>query len=129
MFGAELYGLNTPADLFTPRQLVALTTFSDLVQEARERVKQDALAAGMADDGLGLDAGGIGATAYADAVAVYLALAVSKLSDAQCYAMSLEADNANSLLRHSDDKLFLWFGTIAEANAFGRYWQVTFWYR
>ena len=31
-------------DLFTPRQLVALTTFSDLVQEARERVKRDALA-------------------------------------------------------------------------------------
>ena len=27
-------------DLFTPRQLVALTTFSDLVQEARERVRQ-----------------------------------------------------------------------------------------
>ena len=30
-------------DLFTHRQLVALTTFSDLVQEARERVKRDAL--------------------------------------------------------------------------------------
>ena len=57
---------------------MALTTFSDLVQEARERVKQDALAAGMADDGLGLDAGGTGATAYADAVGVYLAFAVSK---------------------------------------------------
>ena len=38
-------------DLFTPRQLVALTTFSDLVQEARERVKRDALAAGLPDDG------------------------------------------------------------------------------
>ena len=33
---------------FTARQLVALTTFSDLVQEARERVKRDALAAGHA---------------------------------------------------------------------------------
>ena len=39
------------ADLFTHRQLVALTTFSDLVQEARERVKRDALAAGLPDDG------------------------------------------------------------------------------
>ena len=72
-FHRRLYGLKTYGDLFTPRQLVALTTFSDLVQEARERVKQDALAAGMTDDGLGLDAGGTGATAYADAVAVYLA--------------------------------------------------------
>ena len=63
------YGLSKWSDLFTLRQLVALTTFSDLVQEAREQVKQDALTAGMADDGLGLDAGGTGAMAYADAVA------------------------------------------------------------
>ena len=39
------------SDLFTPRQLVALTTFSDLVQEARDRVKRDALAADWLDDG------------------------------------------------------------------------------
>jgi|LSQX01.3.fsa_nt_gb putative DNA methylase len=76
-----LYGLNTIGDLFTPRQLVALTTFSDLVGEAREEVLRDALAAGMDDDGRGLEAGGDGATAYADAVAVYLALGVSRLSD------------------------------------------------
>ncbi len=75
------YGLDTYGDLFTPRQLVALTTFSDLVGEARERVRQDALAAGMADDGQGLDAGGRGATAYADAVAVYLAFGVDKGSN------------------------------------------------
>jgi putative DNA methylase len=75
------YGFKKWGDLFTPRQLVALTTFSDLVQEARERVKQDALAAGMADDGLGLDAGGTGATAYADALEVYLAFAVDKIAD------------------------------------------------
>ena len=60
---------------------MALTTFSDLVQEACERVKRDALAAGMADNGLGLDAGGTGATAYADAVGVYLAFALSKAAD------------------------------------------------
>jgi putative DNA methylase len=76
-----LYGLTHFKHLFTPRQMVALNTFSDLLQEARERVAQDALAAGMMDDGLGLDAGGIGATAYADAVAVYLAFAISKLAD------------------------------------------------
>lgn len=52
----------------SPRQLVALTTFSDLVQEAIARVREDALAAGMADDGSGLDQGGTGATAYAQAV-------------------------------------------------------------
>jgi putative DNA methylase len=76
------YGLTTYGDLFTPRQLVALTTFSDLVQEARERVKRDALAAGMSDDGSGIDAGATGATAYADAVEVYLGLAASRAADA-----------------------------------------------
>ncbi len=77
-FSPPLYGLKNYGDLFTPRQLTALNTFSDLVSEAREKVKSDALAAGWVGDGLGLDAGGNGATAYADAVAVYLAFAVDK---------------------------------------------------
>ena len=75
-----LYGMNTFADLFTPRQLTALTTFSDLVEEAREQVCKDALASGMADDGIGLADGGTGAPAYAEAVSVYLAFAVDKTS-------------------------------------------------
>ena len=63
-------------DLFTDRQLVALTTFSDLVTEARERVRSDAVAAGMPDEGAALRDGGMGAPAYAEAVRVYLAFAV-----------------------------------------------------
>jgi putative DNA methylase len=73
-----LYGMNTFAEIFTSRQLVALTTFSDLVQESRERAKGDALATGLPKDRNGLDAGGAGAAAYADAVALYLAFAVDK---------------------------------------------------
>ena len=72
------YGFQTFGDYFTNRQLVALTTFSDLVAEARERVRQDAVAAGVPDDGVPLRDNGIGATAYADAVGVYLGMAVSK---------------------------------------------------
>jgi putative DNA methylase len=81
-FSPPLYGLKTYGDLFTPRQLVALTTFSDLVQEARERVKADAIAAGLPDDGLALAKVGAGATAYADAVGVYLGFGSSRASDA-----------------------------------------------
>jgi putative DNA methylase len=80
-FKTPNYGLTTFGDLFTPRQLVALTTFSDLVLAARERVRGDAVAAGLPDDGVALDAGGTGAQAYADAVAVYLGMAVDKLAD------------------------------------------------
>ncbi|MBD8757597.1 DUF1156 domain-containing protein [Pseudomonas coleopterorum] len=75
------YGMTTWGDLFTPRQLVALTTLSDLVQEAIPRVREDAIASGMIDDGLGLDQGGRGATAYAQAVGVYLSLSVDKATD------------------------------------------------
>ena len=80
-FKTPNYGLPTFADLFTSRQLVALTTFSDLVDEATERVRRDAAAAGLPDDGRRLSDGGTGATACADAVALYLGLAVDKASD------------------------------------------------
>ena len=75
------YGLDVYGDLFTSRQLVALTTFSDLVQEARERVKQDAIQAGFSDDSQALAEMGTGTTAYADAVVVYLAFSIDKAAD------------------------------------------------
>ena len=80
-FKTPNYGLNTFGDLFTDRQLLALTTFSDLVTEARELVRQHAVAAGVADDGTTLRDNGIGAAAYADAVGLYLAFAVDRCAD------------------------------------------------
>ena len=80
-FRVQAYGMTKHADLFTSRQLAALTTFSDLVSEVREKVLVDAVAAGMLDDSLPLNEGGMGATAYADAVATYLAIAVDRMSD------------------------------------------------
>jgi putative DNA methylase len=80
-FSPPLYGLKTYGDLFTSRQLVVLNTFSDLVQEVISRCRQDAKAAGVEDDGVPLDAGGRGATAYAQAMAVYLTFAISKVAN------------------------------------------------
>lgn len=80
-FKTPNYGLAKFGDLFTPRQLVALTTFSDLVQVAIANCEQDAIKAGMADDGIPLDEGGTGAKAYAQAVGVYLAFSMNKLAD------------------------------------------------
>ena len=59
-----IYGMTKHADLFTERQLVALTTFSDLVEEARLKLVED----GASED-------------YAVAVATYLAFAVDKSAD------------------------------------------------
>ena len=75
------YGFSTFGDYFTPRQLVALTTFSDLVTEARARVERDAIVAGLPDDSTPLREGGTGAKAYAEAVGVYLAFALDKVAD------------------------------------------------
>src|SRR5690606_16396986 len=71
------------ADLFTNRQLVALTTFSDLVSETRERALQDALDAKLPHGGRLAD-GGTGAEAYADAIATYLAFSLDRVTDRHC---------------------------------------------
>ncbi len=78
-FKTPNYGMTTFASLFTNRQLTALTTFSDLVSEARERILADALAVGITE-GARLEAGGTDASAYADAVATYLGFVMSKFT-------------------------------------------------
>jgi len=63
-FSPPGYGMATYRDLFTPRQLIALTTFGDLVTEAGQQMFRD------------------GASAeYASAVATYLGLSVDRMSD------------------------------------------------
>jgi len=74
------YGLRSWGDLFTPRQLVALTTVTELVEQARARVSDVAEAGGLTAGTKGLAEGGTGAQAYADAVAVYLGLAVDRIA-------------------------------------------------
>jgi putative DNA methylase len=79
-FSTPAFGMTKFADLFTHRQLTALTTFSDLVAEARKQIHTDALAAGR-PEGVRLEVGGTGAAAYADAVATYLGMGVSRTTD------------------------------------------------
>ncbi len=80
-FSPPAFGMDTYASLFTNRQLTALTTFSALVKEAQQQAEQDAVAAGMFNDHIGLADGGQGARAYGEAVGVYLAFVVDKLVD------------------------------------------------
>ena len=74
------YGLTEWKDLFSPRQLTALTTFSELLKPLRERVVVDARERGMPSSAR-LSEGGDEADAYADAIITYLAFAVDKCSD------------------------------------------------
>jgi putative DNA methylase len=77
-----IYGLSRHVDLFTNRQLTALCTFSDLVMESRDKVFTDSQ----------------GDTPYADAVATYLALGVSRLADLQNSLACWE--NTRTQVRH-----------------------------
>jgi putative DNA methylase len=97
--GAPRYGMDTTADLFTARQLVALLTFSDLVVEARERVCEDALAAGI-PLGQRLESGDSGAEAYADAVATYLGFGLSKATDYHNALCGWRSDVKNEGIGH-----------------------------
>jgi len=94
-FSPPGYGMKRYVDIFTSRQLVALTTFSDLVAAARDKALADAHAAGLAPDEIPLHEGGTGAMAYADAVATFLAFAVDRAADyGSTLATWLTDDNA-----------------------------------
>ena len=111
------YGFHTFGDYFTPRQLVALTTFSDLVAEARERIRLDAVPAGLPDDGVPLREGGTGATAYAEAVGVYLAFVFDRLADyhnALCRWQNINQQLSNMFSRQAIPMMW----DYPEANPF-----------
>ncbi|MEY4762693.1 MAG: hypothetical protein RLZZ200_2549 [Pseudomonadota bacterium] len=81
-----IYGITEWRQLFTARQLIALKTFSDLIGEAKERVRADALECDSSGKDAENSSASIGADAYAAAVTTYLALAQSRLAD-MCNAL------------------------------------------
>ena len=94
-FSPPLFGLKNYTDLYTSRQLVLMTTLCDLVSEIKKAVYTDAVKAGYTDDGLSLAKGGSGALAYSEAVSVYLALVVGKLSNFQSEICTWDNRNGN----------------------------------
>ena len=75
------YGMTKWGDLFADRQLVALTTFSNLIAEVRKKIEADAQAVGLSKDEKTLREDGRGSKAYSEAVAVYLSFVLDKCSD------------------------------------------------
>ena len=76
--GVRPYGMDNFDLLFTYRQTKVLTVFSDLVELTRDEVLKSSGQRGLVDDGASLTKGGREATAYAEAIAVYLALSISR---------------------------------------------------
>jgi len=116
-----MYGMRRWGDAFTKRQLVALCTFSELVLEARERVRVDANVAGLPSDSTRMSDGGRGADAYADAVATYLALSLSKAIDAGSTVCTWHSHPSKETLRNTFARQAIqmtW--DFAEGNFFAR---------
>lgn len=78
-FRPPIYGMDNMGDLFTNRQLVALVTISDLIGTVRKTICDHAN----------------GDTAYADAVTVYLACALSRMADYHCNLATWNPTNEN----------------------------------
>lgn len=76
------YGLKEWGDLFTDRQATCLSTLASLIDEARQQAVIAATASGWrSGDDRSLSAGGNGPAAYGDALAVFLAFALSRSVD------------------------------------------------
>ena len=83
-FRTQLYGMATWASLFTPRQMLALTTLQDIIRETEADIDSDAVAAGYVSGGEPLSRGGTGAHAYAQLVRAYIHLTASNLTEWNC---------------------------------------------
>ncbi len=106
------YGMRTWGDLFTPRQIISLATFSDLVSELRDRALADFRKAAASEDDEE-------ATSYADAIATYLAFGVSRAAD--FWSSSATWESSGGFVSHVFTKQALpmvW--DYAESNPFSK---------
>lgn len=96
--GVKPYGIERFDQIFSPRQLVSLSTVSGLVKEARENIKIDSTEVIASNNFPSLVDGGDGAMAYADAVAVYLGFIVGKLTESHSTICTWSSAPKNELV-------------------------------
>ncbi len=113
------YGMTRWSDLFTQRQLAALSTFSGLVQEARARAEGDALGAELESDAKILNDGGRGACAYGEAVSLYLSMGANRVLNSVCSLVKWNNARDQSNVVFTRQALpMMW--DFADVNPFGR---------
>lgn len=116
-FRVQAYGMIKHKDLFTNRQLNALTTLSNLVEEVQYVVEKDAVKAGFTNDHVPLSEGGYGAKAYGQAVSVYLSFLVDQVANHSSTICSWNAPNTqmrNTFARQAIPMVW----DYAESNVF-----------
>lgn len=116
-FSPPAFGMESFQSLFTNRQLVALTTFCDLIQEARIKIEKDAIIAGLPNDHIELKDGGRGAKAYSQAISVYLSFMVDQMTNHNSTLCGWHANNQQLMNTFGRQALpMVW--DYAEVNVF-----------
>jgi putative DNA methylase len=113
------YGLSKWGDLFTDRQIIALSTFSEMLDDVRDQVLFHALSSDMSPDARPLQHAGLGALAYADAIATNLAFVINRSVDRGSTLCSWDSSPKMEALRNTFARQALpmtW--DYAEANPF-----------
>jgi putative DNA methylase len=126
-FRVQEYGMTRWRDLFTNRQLVALTTYSDLVQEVRELVKEDAFNGNLPDDKKQHLTGDITTTNYFNSICIYLGLLVDQQSNQSSTICGWNNINQQMIVTFSRQAIpMVW--DFAECNVFststGSFWNL-----
>lgn len=116
-FSPPQYNLPNFSDIFTPRQLLALTTFSDLTIEVHKQIFTNAI--DMGEDHRSLLEGGLGPEAYADAIITYLALALSRTTDT-CNSLCRWQESHTRVLRLFARQAIPMVWSFAETNPFAK---------
>lgn len=76
------YGIDSWHEIFTPRQLHVLDLLTRLLHDVKKKVFVDSRNLGKTKTGdIRLDDGGVGVTAYSEAIVTYLALAIDRLAN------------------------------------------------
>lgn len=113
-----VYGLDEWQKLFSARQLVALTTFSDLLREVHEVIYEDARSSGLPTDGASLNENGSGARAYADALVTYLAFVIDKCTDYWSSIATWDVTKGETIRNTFGRQAIPMTWTFAEGNPF-----------
>ena len=111
------FGVRTFGDLLTPRQRLTMSAFAEAIRQITDRVRADAQAAGLGDDPLGLEKGGAGALAYAEAITTYLGLTLSRLAN-RTSTMTIHNRANGSVEQSFVQPAYAFYGDFPEANPF-----------
>ncbi len=79
-FRVQQYGMKRWIDLFTPRQLVTLSTFADLIPKVHAKIIGE-INNNASEGGIEHTSAGPRSTEYADAICLYLTFAITRLAD------------------------------------------------